>query len=695
MDYEELAVEIVPTRDGGFEVRARSSCYGSGAAPFSLSLDPDALEWFLSGLVSRGRNTTPLDPPPDIPNCQATPSRAPVALPPDPKAAGEVLFASVFSGSVRSVFDRTFGRVEGTRDGEGRPRGLRVRFLFGTEDADLTPLGVVPWELLRRPDTRSFLAQDRRTPVVRCLEVPRPVRPVELVGPFRLLLVESAPWGVEPLDLPEERGRIREALESAGPGMEVRRLPCAELGSLREALLEEEVHALHFMGHGDLTPEGEGVLYFETESGAAQAVPAGTLAAHLTGIESLRVVVLNACSSGALPRVHGRDPFTATAASLVMAGVPAVVAMQFPVSDRAAIAFSEALYRRLAACDPVEAAVAEGRLRIIAREPESLEWVTPVLYLYGPSGQLLVPGRGRGVARRPGVGPEPGGDTRPTAASGQEPSQRPTAETTGGMDQEGHPSAGAPTLRLGIRSLVGLGHGLEAEADRVLDLTRHFEGRRIRDEGAWSGAILPELRGFLAGAREHGGPVILDLAAHHSVAFLAGAVLESKAGVELTVVQRGQTGRDDWFPSRPGQVEDGPLWREEEDLPADSDALDVAVALSVTHQVLPQVRAYLKRTSRAVARIIPATIHPEPWNTSVRDGAHALRLAQTLSRRIRARPIEERRGTVRLFAAAPNALLVFLGQLAPSLGRVQIYEYDMAADEEAPYWPGGRWGKSP
>jgi hypothetical protein len=63
--------------------------------------------------------------------------------------------------------------------------------------------------------------------------------------------------------------------------------------------------------------------------------------------------------------------------------------MQFPISDTAAITFSAALYRALAAGEPVEAAVAEGRTAVYLQDPESLEWATPALYLRTAPGGLL------------------------------------------------------------------------------------------------------------------------------------------------------------------------------------------------------------------------------------------------------------------------------------------------------------------
>jgi hypothetical protein len=72
--------------------------------------------------------------------------------------------------------------------------------------------------------------------------------------------------------------------------------------------------------------------------------------------------------------------------------------MQFPISDDAAITFGGGLYRALAEGDPVDAAVAEGRVAITLEHEESLEWATPVLFSRLASGMIL-PGLEEGPDR--------------------------------------------------------------------------------------------------------------------------------------------------------------------------------------------------------------------------------------------------------------------------------------------------------
>jgi len=98
-----------------------------------------------------------------------------------------------------------------------------------------------------------------------------------------------------------------------------------------------------------------------------------------------RLVVLNSCSSG---ETGVQDLFSGTAAALVRSGISAVAAMQFTVSDGAAIAFARGFYTALASGRRVDEAARSGRISILGA-PGTLEWVTPVLYVRGETTQLF------------------------------------------------------------------------------------------------------------------------------------------------------------------------------------------------------------------------------------------------------------------------------------------------------------------
>ena len=97
--------------------------------------------------------------------------------------------------------------------------------------------------------------------------------------------------------------------------------------------------------------------------------------ANLVGDQvQLQLVVLNSCQGA---RTTMADPFAGVATTLIQSGVPAVVAMQFEISDDAAIVFAEELYTNLIGRqDPIDAAVAEARKAIFV-EIDEVEWATP------------------------------------------------------------------------------------------------------------------------------------------------------------------------------------------------------------------------------------------------------------------------------------------------------------------------------
>jgi hypothetical protein len=203
---------------------------------------------------------------------------------------------------------------------------------------------------------------------------------------LRVLVASAEPRGCDLLNLEQEIEGIRKAF-SADRTVEIVPLGQVNLGKLRRALVESEFHVLHFLGHGEYDPEsGEGVLYFEDGRRKAEIVRGRHLADQLLDRSSLRLAFLNACRTA---RASSSQAFGGVATALVRAGLPAVIAMQFPITDGAAITFSETVYRRLAAGDEIDAAVTEGRLAIVSREPKSLEWGTPALFLHVADGRLF------------------------------------------------------------------------------------------------------------------------------------------------------------------------------------------------------------------------------------------------------------------------------------------------------------------
>jgi tetratricopeptide (TPR) repeat protein len=122
------------------------------------------------------------------------------------------------------------------------------------------------------------------------------------------------------------------------------------------------------------------------EDGKAQVVDSERLRVLVQGRSRLALIVLNSC----LGTMGGdSQPFSSVAAGLVKSGIPAVIAMQFEISDEAAREISQIFYTALSLNMPVDAALTEARRRIFLSNKNSLEWATPILFMQVANGQLF------------------------------------------------------------------------------------------------------------------------------------------------------------------------------------------------------------------------------------------------------------------------------------------------------------------
>lgn len=229
--------------------------------------------------------------------------------------------------------------------------------------------------------------------------------------------------------------------------------------------------------------------------------------------------------------------------------------------------------------------------------------------------------------------------------------------------------------KIGIRSFMRFAEHMEDETEEMLDLVSSFDGRFVRQLEQWSQVIYPQVRSFLSKYARTAKPYHLLLDTHSSVAFSAGYCLEIKSGANVVPVQRVRNRREIWLPLPEIAATSYTGWTEI-DSPMASKEHDVAVAISITHDVFSDVQDYVSKELPQVGRIIHCLIEPRPGNSSVRDGTHAAQLAQALAVLFKQRSRDERSGTLHIFAAAPNGFMFFLGQLARGFGACVLYEYD-------------------
>jgi CHAT domain-containing protein len=306
---------------------------------------------------------------------------------------GQDLFDALFQGSVRDVYIRALDAAAG--------RGLRVTLCL----SEAPELMRIPWEYMFHE--QHYLALSR-TPVVRYLDLPSPPKTLAVQGPLRVLGMVSNPQTTTALDAASERAHIEQALEQlkARGLAEIDWIEPPTLRQLEHRLGEREYHVLHLICHGAFVDEARGgVLAFETDEGAEDAVSGDRLGDILYGHDSLRLVVLNACEGAQSDR---EDQFAGVASAIVQREIPAVIAMQFEITDRAATLFAGELYAALADGRPVDAALVEARRAIYAAR-ESVEFATPVLFMRTQNGRLfdLTPAQTAPVIEQRPVSDEP------------------------------------------------------------------------------------------------------------------------------------------------------------------------------------------------------------------------------------------------------------------------------------------------
>ena len=239
-------------------------------------------------------------------------------------------------------------------------------------------------------------------------------------------------------------------------------------------------------------------------------------------------------------------------------------------------------------------------------------------------------------------------------------------------DREDLWSPDPPTKRpytVGVRSFMHRFDAMEDRCDDFLDLVPNFDGRFLRTGNEWHENIDNKVTKFLHSvASEHKSlQVVVD--AHVSIAAAVGRELDVKSGRELRFEQRGANSQRQWWHFDDGR--DGAPFVVSADV---NDSDDVVVTLSATHDVTRGVEAYCAEHLADDSRIdVRPTETPGP--NSIAGGAHAWRVALQVAQAIRAVPGVPGRA-IHLFAAAPNALVTFLGQQL-GLGPVTVYEWDL------------------
>ena len=307
-------------------------------------------------------------------------------------------------GEVRDLFRAAQARA-------GYDGGVRLRLVI-----EAAELRAWPWEYayldragVQQVSLDGFLALDPRISFVRHDPLPTAHPQIAPAGQglqtVHMLAVSAQPAGQLPLRVEREMDLLRQALENFavdGVGLALdpplmHATPAQLEASLRAG---GSIYLFHFSGHG-MTGEaandplnrgsklraGMLLLEAETQTHTEARLAAADLARWLLRA-GVRLAFLNACESG---ERQAEYPWAGVAGAMVAQGVPAVVAMQQPVEDSAAVAFSQAFYGSLFGGLSLDEALSVGRLAVVRPldHPCFAEWGVPVLYTRLQRGRLF------------------------------------------------------------------------------------------------------------------------------------------------------------------------------------------------------------------------------------------------------------------------------------------------------------------
>lgn len=245
-------------------------------------------------------------------------------------------------------------------------------------------------------------------------------------------------------------------------------------------------------------------------------------------------------------------------------------------------------------------------------------------------------------------------------------------------------SSGTPQPpSVGVRSFLRFAERLELEVDEIICVSDNFEGRHLAPGGSWHTAASKVLT-FLGNpgrrARLRAGPSTIALECHGSFALLAGWELSRNTGVNIAPIQKPSL--EIWRLSTDAECDASWITQTVARTP---DYQDIAICLSVTHDIRADVEAFLaSEGAPQVNRLVLVSPIGGPSPLSVREPSHGYRLAAQLPR-ILSESRLSRAALAHVFFACPNALMFFIGQQREALGRIALYEFDFGIERDGSY----------
>jgi hypothetical protein len=260
-----------------------------------------------------------------------------------------------------------------------------VRTVLDVRPGDLRQL---PWELLTRELDGWRPFQSHAKPWSRAAGPGEDAD--DLLVPVRMLVVVGDPQDQD-LQVDDELDAIVGALRDVPGRWHVDVLVKPSFSVLREVLEDLRPHVLHVIAHGSVAagaailviPENDQTVWELTTADVANLLPS----------PPPRLAVLNACrTAGAAGAGNGQAAAWTFTQAFLRRGCGAVVTMQGNIPSAAAVPFSAAFYREVAAGACLDAAAARGRAAAYGArkgDKDDRSWAMPSLHLRARCDRVL------------------------------------------------------------------------------------------------------------------------------------------------------------------------------------------------------------------------------------------------------------------------------------------------------------------
>ena len=319
---------------------------------------------------------------------------------------GQYLYQAIFPSAIAEGFD------DAKREAEQQRVPLRVVLQFEEDNDQHDGLATFPWEFLYHPrglgTNGFFIAAETNLTLSRLLAFTdeRPLLPKGTL-PLRVLFIVSTPESLDRRcarslqinvgsEQEKEYAKDRAELVAFLAGfqndvtrLEVRTITSWDYPQISRAVAGETgFNIIHVVGvcrsvSGDIEMALRGEGTFPTWQNAQVLV---NLLRRGAQSGRLGLVVLHLCEAS-------RNDYSATferlAPKLVRAGIPAVLAMQYPVPAKDATEFTQKFYAQLTEGTEIGQAVQEARRSFLDQAGADRVFGTPALYLQSVDGNLV------------------------------------------------------------------------------------------------------------------------------------------------------------------------------------------------------------------------------------------------------------------------------------------------------------------